>query len=379
MKKQSLVWVVPEERGGIRTYSEALCRAVKTDACMQGWITHDPLYAPFDSVASILKSVHELKAIAPTVIHLQHEYGLFNNKLPGFYLFPRWIKEVRAVLPETKVFATAHNVLDPQYFFPVHGSGWQAPLRLLANALFMDYCRNLWSQQTWGKLDGVFVHSQFQKPWVESSGCPKVEVIPHFVPQLMKGEFLEDANLDENRSQKNILVFGFFSPDKGQDIAIRAMEYLPENYRLTLAGGARRPKDETYLSECKKILAKKGLADRVQITGFVDPADIDTFYKKADLVLAPFRETSGSGSLVQALGRGLPILASDLPLNLEISTRVSGALAYFKSEDSKQCAIEIMKNLESVEAVRRLRVSAAEYSNKYSSDNLAKNYLGNYS
>lgn len=380
MGSDRLIWVVPEKSGGIRTYTEALWPSVAAEAEKRGIETSEPLFDPIESLDGIQKSVEALVRFQPTIIHVQHEYGLFGSKIPGLYLFPKWLFEVRLALPQALIFATAHNVLDPQYRFPVRGRSWQIPFRWLANQFRVSAWQRVWSQETWGDLDGVFIHSKFQKDAVESSGCPSVQVIPHFVPKFTEASLTSSVHQKGEKKPKmcKILVFGFITPDKGQDIAIQALARLNSSVQLILAGGPRRGMDQKFIQQCRNIIEKLGLKDRVVITGFVEPAEVDRYYQEADLVLAPFRDTSGSGSLVQALGRGAPVLASDLPLNLEIAEREKGSLAFFRSEDPIDLGLKIHTLLESPEQCQNLRKAALSYARAYAPDSLAGRYLDGY-
>jgi glycosyltransferase involved in cell wall biosynthesis len=128
-----------------------------------------------------------------------------------------------------------------------------------------------------------------------------------------------------------------------------------------LAGGVRRPEDQPYYDQCVQLIDSLGLKDRVKITGFIPTDGMDSFFDSCKLVLAPFRATSGSGSLAQALARGTPILASDLLLNREIVERQPGALSFFKSLDPVDCARKVCELLDRDE----LRIGLQEAAKKY--------------
>lgn len=148
--------------------------------------------------------------------------------------------------------------------------------------------------------------------------------------------------------------------------------------RLVLAGGLRRTEDRGYFQHCERLICELGLSDRVDISGFVPDERIDSLYRQATLVVAPFRRTSGSGSLAQAFARAVPVLASDLPLNREIETRVAGSLAFFKSEDPASCA-EAMDALLGDSAQReRLACGALQYAKTYSPKAVAQMHVGVY-
>lgn len=355
-----LIWIAPEERGGIRSYTEALWPEMK-----RGWTGEalDPVYE--------LPNPLMLAGMRPDLIHVQHEFGLFGSKLPGFYQFPAWVSEVRRVLPQAKLIATAHTVLARDYVYPWRERGWQTPLRLFANQALLPFVRPYWREKTWGPLDGVVVHSRHQVEPVKQCGCERVEEIPHFVPSPRTVAL-------EKSARPRILVFGFVTPEKGQDIVIRALSGMRNGAQLTLAGGARRREDLIYLERCRRLIRELGLGDRVTISGFVPDDAVDAQYARADLVIAPFRETSGSGSLAQALSRGAAVLASDLPLNREVAEREPGSLALFRSEDSNDCALQAEKLLSDLASLARLRAGALAYAENHSISRMIERHLAFY-
>jgi len=365
---QNLVWLVPEEQGGIKSYAEVLWPALR-----QKWAS--PQHSARLWIGSlstrqkVRRCVAELAAVQPDLIHIQHEFGLFGSKIPGLYTFPFWLQEIRKALPQTRIIATAHTVLDQAYKYPVGGRGWQVPFRGFANAALIPIFRKYWLEETWSALDGVIVHSATQVPVVRSTGCPRVEVIPHFVPQVEP----QGVPATDLRAPV-VMVFGYFSPEKGQDIVIRAFAQLQTGARLVLAGGVRRSQDQGYFDSCQKLIRDLGLQERIQITGFVPSAELDQRYREATLAVAPFRETSGSGSLAYALARGAAILASDLPLNLEINEREAGTLAFFQSEDAGDCANKIDDLLFTSSKLESLRAASLRYALANSSEVTAERH-----
>lgn len=362
-----MVWVTTwSRRCGIADYSRILWPAVERKLAEAG---HEGKLLSLDESGDL---VRDLAALKPHLIHFQHEYGIFGGKNPPFYQFPTLARRVRATLPETHLTATAHTVLDRSYRFPVRGRGIQVPARALANLTLLRPLKKIWGPGTWGTLDGVIVHSQLQVPAVKAAGAREVAVVPHFVPVV---HHRADAAGYEPFLRKHVLVFGFFTPEKGQDIVIEAMARLSPDVRLTLAGGLRTEKDRPYLEKCERLIRELGLTDRVRITGFVEQEKIDEYYRDATLVVAPFRATTGSGSLVQAFARGVPVLASDLPLNREIAERQSGALAFFRSEDSTDCASRIQELLSAEGRLSEMRESSRQYAAENDPDRIALRHL----
>jgi glycosyltransferase involved in cell wall biosynthesis len=336
-------------------------------------------FPPLRTKAQTKSLAQEIAARNPDLIHIHHEFGFLGSKTPGRYRFPKLVQELRKRTPKSKIVATAHTVLGPDYEYPWQGRGLQAPLRLAANVLLLPHLKKLWIQKTWGPLDGVIVHSSLQQDAVRSSGCPLVEEIPHYIPEEEHpGTALPRTLKPPPKDVPVLLVFGYFTPEKAQDVAIRAMARLNRPAHLILAGGVRRDEDQRYFRQCESLISELGLGEKIQITGFVTFDELDALVRLASLVLLPFRETSGSGSLADLLSRHVPILASDLPLNLEIEKRARGALHFFRSENPDDCAAQTEFLLAEPGALDGLRRGAREYAERFSARRMAERHAEFY-
>lgn len=395
------VWISAWSRVcGIADYSKILFPEVKRVFEEASQTNETLLMISLDEFPTVRSLFLEIDRISPKFIHFQHEYGVFGGKNPPGYFFPRLIEMLRTFRPEIRLIATAHNVLDPEYQYPVQGRGIQVPARVLANSFLLPFLRPSWGRNTWGTLDATIVHSGIQKPWIEASGCRRIPIIPHFVfkkelrvtPRNTTGSAIQGGTQGGTKNTtKTVLVFGFFSPEKGQDIAIEALAKTislltiskptassVSPLRLVLAGGTRRPADEKYLERCRDRVKELGLESCVEFTGYVAAERMDALYCEADLVLAPFRETTGSGSLAHALARGASILCSDLELNLEINQREPEALSFFHTENSDDCARAIHRLLfdsTAEEQVKRHREAALAYAQKSSPTKIAEEHV----
>ena len=354
------VWVVPEEKGGIRWYSDTLWPGISAKA-------------PAGSRMLVRPTIHDIAVLKPSLVHIQHEYGCYGSKTPGRYKFPGFLRRLRRALPKAKIIATAHTVIREDYWYPTRGRGWQIPLRAAANAMVVPHLALWWNKSTWGPLDATIVQSSLFVDTVKRTGCPRIREIPLFVPDV---SFTQTATTGSKTT--NVIVFGYFSHDKGQDVAIRAMKELSDSVHLVLAGGVRRPEDQAYFDECKTLVRQLGLEKRVTITGFVGDADMDSYYQDATLVLAPFRESMGSGSIGQAFARSKPVLASDLAANQEIVGRMPGSLVFFHSENPADCAIKIRELLVDTQARSKLSDAGHAYAEKYSVRSSVQAHLSFY-
>jgi glycosyltransferase involved in cell wall biosynthesis len=68
------------------------------------------------------------------------------------------------------------------------------------------------------------------------------------------------------------------------------------------------------------------------VTGYLSPEDVCRAMAATDLVVAPFYESSGSGSLAMALACGKAIVASNIPPHEEIVFEEPDALLLVKND-----------------------------------------------
>jgi glycosyltransferase involved in cell wall biosynthesis len=371
-KPHRLLWITPEVQGGIASYSQMLWPAIAAAATAAGDFA--PLTLLQTAPVARSDAISAVRDLQPDLVHVQHEYGLFGGTNPFLDGLPRWMRQLRrAVPPTTRIVATAHTVLPKGHRFETRGQGWRGPLNWMANATALPWMHRRWREGTWGRFDGVIAHSAMQVKWLQGRGLPAIVTIPHVVPEIPS-----PAGERPRNPIPRITVFGYFCPVKGQDVVIEALRHVRDPVLLRLAGGVRHPMNDGYHERCRRSIVEFGLGDRVEVTGFVPEADISQLFLESDLVVAPFRMTTGSGSLVQALARGAAVLASDLPLNREINERVPDTLAFFATEDPRDCARQIERLLADQARRDLLGRQALQYAAAYSPPNIARLHLDMY-
>jgi D-inositol-3-phosphate glycosyltransferase len=367
-----VLWITAELQGGIASYSRLLWPAVAEAARADGMF--EPLRLVQTALGESADAIPAAKKLQPDLVHVQHEYGLFGGTNLFLDVLPLWLRRLRQALPPgTPIVATAHSVLQDEHRFATRGRGWRGPLYDLANATLLPWLRHRWGEGTWGRFQGVIVHSSLQAAYLQTCGLSVMAAIPHVVPEIS----LPAAEPMFNTVPR-ITVFGYFCPEKGQDVVIEAMRHVRSPVLLRLAGGVGHPMNSGYHERCQRRITELGLRDRIAVTGFVPEAEVSPLFLESDLVVAPFRTTNGSGSLVQALARGAAVLASDLPLNREINDRVPGTLAFFASEDPLDCARQIESLLADQNRRQSLRQQAYRYASNYSPAVIARQHLEFY-
>jgi glycosyltransferase involved in cell wall biosynthesis len=102
------------------------------------------------------------------------------------------------------------------------------------------------------------------------------------------------------------IVTGRLSPQKGTDVAIRAVARVPEAHLLVLGSGSH----EAVL---RRLVQRLGVADRVHLMGRVAYDEVPVYLAGADLALCPsLLDEAFPLSVIEAMASGLPVLATEV-------------------------------------------------------------------
>lgn len=107
-----------------------------------------------------------------------------------------------------------------------------------------------------------------------------------------------------------LLCVGVVAAHKGQDILIDALAGLRarQSWRCTIVGSSAI--DPAFAGRLAARAEDLGIADRITMTGVLGERDLDAAYRAADLLVAPSRTESYGMAIADALGRGIPVVAS---------------------------------------------------------------------
>ncbi len=194
--------------------------------------------------------------------------------------------DVHLLPPRRPRLITAHYILPPR---PTR--------RQLAGA-----------HRLFGSMDAVIAHSEHgARRLREEAGieADRVRVIPHgafdYLPSLEDQRPLP-AELD-GAEEPVILFFGLLRPYKGLDSLLRAFARL-RGAELWVVGNPRMD-----LGPLRSLAAEA--TGRVRfVTRFVDDAEIPALFRRADVVVLPYRDAEHSGVLYTALAFGKPLVLS---------------------------------------------------------------------
>jgi glycosyltransferase involved in cell wall biosynthesis len=117
-----------------------------------------------------------------------------------------------------------------------------------------------------------------------------------------------------------MLTTGAFRPYKNYLTAVSSMRFLPQRYRLTLAG------DGVQDRMLRRSAQDLGVADRVRFVGRV--GDVSRHLRTSDLLLHPSLSETFGFSLIEAADHGLPVVTLPVPAIDELVPRfVPGTMA----------------------------------------------------
>jgi glycosyltransferase involved in cell wall biosynthesis len=166
----------------------------------------------------------------------------------------------------------------------------------------------------------IFVHTNKETRMLNDFHGLK-NVMEHpvcFLDESEKQHFLDTANpkqwkKDNGFAEDDIIIgrFGTITPHKDHRAAIRALEYLPDNYKMAFIGGAQPYSIKPFaidpnISDLLEFLEERkrqgnDIAKRIRFFGIVDN---DVFYKamaNIDFVVIPHYEAGQSASAVTSV------------------------------------------------------------------------------
>ena len=196
------------------------------------------------------------------------------------------------------------------------------------------------------QLDAVIAHTEHGcRRLVEELEIPasKVSVIPHgafdYLTRLPEETPMDEAvgDLDGRRV---VLSFGIVRPYKGVDLLIEAFRQAPADAVLLVVGRSLTP-----IEPLRRLAEELGLGDRVRfVSRFVPDSEVPAYFRRADLVVLPYRRSEQSGTLFTALAFGAPVLATAVGGMAELAEH--GAVRLVPPGDARSLAVSVTDLLE---------------------------------
>ena len=131
-------------------------------------------------------------------------------------------------------------------------------------------------------------------------------------------------SLPQKDDDRIALAFGFMTVAKGWDI-IEKMN-VPDNWTIVINSSVNHTTGE--MIRLDNLTSVKGANRSYRIINFghdyLSEEDLSALFIASDAVLLPYKITSGSGVMFDALGHGIPFIASDLPFFKEFASKGLG-------------------------------------------------------
>ncbi|WP_048647176.1 glycosyltransferase [Nitratireductor soli] len=341
------------ERCGIATYNAALVEALRNDG-----ISVD--VHPIDTATTRALSKQEMlhyfdpflaRLATYDALIIQHEYGLFGGRYSSGTAQKVFARTMAAIAASGKPTAIVFHS-EPRIstrFLSKKRVYWQR-IRHLINS----------NPQIFAVVHGEEAQKQYidagldqDSLWATRHPLPAIRHIPRIGA---------DGNV-------TLTIFGFVAKYKGYREAVEALSFLPERFRLLVAGGPHpgNVEDDTF-----DRLIKAG-HPRVEITGWLDEQDIAAVMARTDIVLAPYHPDgpAGSGAVTWGICHGRPVIASKTVTFNGIQEEAQ-CFAMVPPRDPQALADTILQLAADDAARARMVESGFDYTRKYSWDGMAR-------
>ena len=107
--------------------------------------------------------------------------------------------------------------------------------------------------------------------------------------------------------EPTLLTVATLTPRKGHLALIQALSGLRQvPWRAVFVGSADR--DAAHTRAIHAAIAAQGLGDRITFTGALDPAELEAFYRQADVFVLPSLHEGFGMAFAEAMSHGLPVV-----------------------------------------------------------------------
>jgi glycosyltransferase involved in cell wall biosynthesis len=246
--------------------------------------------------------------------------------VPGF-VFMQWWEAYRLVRNRRDVVVHAHwlvpqgvvaSMLPSPYLLTSHGGD----LYTFNGRLAMWFKRYVVRQAT-----SLVVVSSAMRELAERLGTGATQALVGPMGVDLEGLFTPDTTV--LRKPQDLLFVGRLVEKKGVSTLLEAFASASVGFplaRLNIVGHG--PEEELL----KALSVTLGIDSRVSFTGGLPQKKLVRWYREATALIAPFREAASGDQeglglvLVEALGCGCPVVASDLPATRDVLADFDGVI-----------------------------------------------------
>lgn len=207
--------------------------------------------------------------------------------------------------------------------------------------------------------DLLIVHRATMVEWVKDrfKSEASIVVMPHgnykgyYPAPRPRAEVMRDLGIDEDKTL--LCCLGRIRDYKALDVACEALARLDDDIALVIAG---KPHPGYDVDMLEAYAAK--LPGLTLMTRLISDQEMVDILAASEATLLPYRQITGSGTLLMAWSHGCGVVASDLTFFREIIPEASAAGLHFETDDPEALAQAVRTYLERPRNERREAASA---------------------
>lgn len=313
------------------------------------------------------------------ILHVQHEFALYAHDS-----FRRIIEA--SGQSGKKIVVTVH--ISPS----LHGASRKPHLSGLGPHSLIHYIRESRHHNQFireyvepmQKANLILVHNEVTARSLEVLGIEAANIKKNIHPVQ---EYPEPTptkviamHMDRQKGDVIFCIIGFFHRQKGVIEAVKALKFLPDNYKLAILGGMKADSDDVgYYDRVCDLIDQLGVRDRVYITGYVPTDDLlNAYIRECDVCVYPFNRTYyaavSSGSVNLAFANGMPAVAYPTEAIKELAADANGAVVTTETF----AYYELARELQNIDFTKQRELSKA-YAEKASWSKVSKQLVKLYS
>lgn len=298
------------------------------------------------------------------ILHIQHEFGLYSGTE-----FAQLVSAAKE--SNKKVVVTVH--LSPALAFKFKPREGIGP-RSLVNYLRQKRLHLIFKKRhiyPMREADLLVTHNSGATNSLVEYGVDREKILQIFHPVLpiTKPSAISTEIASSLGKEGGDIIYatvGFMHKHKGIQDAVKALKYLPENYKLAIIGGMQPISDEHNIyNKITDLVDTLDLKNRVYITGFVEDDDrLNALIREVDVCVYPYNNAYygqvSSGALNLAFANERPVIAYPTDSFKESNTEfgqiiVTNTPAYY----------ELARELKRIDTTQQL-VLVEKFAKKYS-------------
>lgn len=208
------------------------------------------------------------------------------------------------------------------------------------------------------KSTKVIVLNKFSREYVGRFAKNKACFIPNFLEENM----IDNNHMVRDEISKVIYV-GHVEKAKGLDQIVETAKQMPD-IEFSLIGAVRED------------ISVESLPSNVFIVGRVSTDEVQNYMKQADVFLFPSLSEGFSNAMVEAMGMGLPIIASNVGANSEMIEGKGGIILSDNKSEIIKDAIIFIKDKDTRKRMSDWNVEKVK--NTYLIDSVMPKYMNLY-